>query len=170
MTHPGRRPSGPPYLHSVYSEWSQQANTKQLQRDGELQWLYESSCSVSRYGVIIQRTDIQTNPSTSRSSLSNHYRSSLGRSPPKRTEICFYSKLDVNLGRNEIAAASTTIKIPMTQDVCGGGIGRVISWQALRDFLRSFGFLLSVFSKTKAQYFAYPPCCLRFTCCGRMIL
>ena len=72
------------------------------------------------------------------SSQPNHHRSSLGRSPPKRIETCFLSKLEVNLGRIEIVAASTTLKIQMTQDICGGGIGRVISWQALRDFPRSF--------------------------------
>ena len=94
------------------------------------------------------------------SSLPNHHRSSLGRSPPKRIETCFLSKLEVNLGRIEIVAASTTLKIQMTQDICGGGIGRVISWQALRDFPRFFGFLLSVFSKQKynispIRYFVY---------------
>ena len=55
------------------------------------------------------------------SSLPNHHRSSLGRSPPKRIDTCFYSKLEVNLGCIEIVAASTTIKIQMTQDICGGG-------------------------------------------------
>ena len=40
----------------------------------------------------------------------------------------------------------------MTQDICGGGIGKVVCWQALRNFPRFFGFLLSVFFKTKAQY------------------
>ena len=68
------------------------------------------------------------------SSLPNHHRSSLGRSPPKRIDTCFYSKLEVNLGCIEIVAASTTIKIQMTQDICGGGIGRVVSWQASAIF------------------------------------
>ena len=103
------------------------------------------------------------------SSLPNHYHSSLNRSLPKKIETCFYSKLEVNLGRIEIVAASTTIKIQMTQDICGRGIGRVVSWQALRDFIRFFGFLLSAFSKTEAQYFAHPPFCLHFTCCGCMM-
>ena len=104
------------------------------------------------------------------SSQPNHHRSSLGRSPPKRIETCFLSKLEVNLGRIEIVAASTTLKIQMTQDICGGGIGRVISWQALRDFPQFFGFLLSVFSKTKVQYFAHPLFCLHFTCYCCMML
>ena len=107
------------------------------------------------------------------SSLPNHHRSSLGRSPPKRIDTCFYSKLEVNLGCIEIVAASTTIKIQMTQDICGGGIGRVVSWQAsaiFRDFPRFFGFLLSMFSKTKVQYFAHPLFCLHFTCYCYMML
>ena len=58
----------------------------------------------------------------------------------------------------------------MTQDICGGGIGKVVSWQALRNFPRFFGFLLSVFFKTKAQYSAHPPFCLHFTCFGCMML
>ena len=72
------------------------------------------------------------------SALANHYRSSFSRSPPKRIETCFYSKLEVNFGRIEIVAASTTIKIQMTQDICGGGIGRVVSLQAFRDFPQIF--------------------------------
>ena len=36
--------------------------------------------------------------------------------------------------------------------------------------MRLDGFLLSVFSKTIAEYFTHLPFCLRFTCCGRMML
>ena len=39
----------------------------------------------------------------------------------------------------------------MTQDSCGRGVGGVISWQALHNFLQFFGYFLSVFSNTKAQ-------------------
>ena len=49
----------------------------------------------------------------------------------------------------------------MTQDICGGGIGKVVSWQALRDFLRFFDFLLSVFSKKKSTIFR--PSAILFT-------
>ena len=83
-------------------------------------------------------------------------------------ETCFHSKLKVSLGLFEIASASTTIQI--IQDICIGSICRVVSWQALDNFPHFFGFLLSVFSNTKAQYFAHPPFCLHFTCCGCMML
>ena len=83
-------------------------------------------------------------------------------------ETCFHSKLEVSLGLIEIASASTTIH--MIQDICCGSICRVVSWQALDNFPHFFGFLLSVFSNTKAQYFAHPPFCLHFTCCGCMML
>lgn len=85
-------------------------------------------------------------------------------------ETCFHSKLKVSLGLIEIAIASTTIKIQMIQDFCSGGISRVVSWQALDNFPHFSGFLLFVFSNTKAQCFAHLPFCLHFTCCGCMML
>ena len=72
------------------------------------------------------------------SSLPNHYRSSLSRSLPKKIETCFYSKLEVNLGCVEIVAASTTIKLQMTKDICGGGIGRVVRLKSFARFSAIF--------------------------------
>ena len=72
--------------------------------------------------------------------------------------------------RDDIVGKSLYEKIQLTQDICGGGIGRVVSWQALRDFPRFLGILLSMFSKPKAQYFAHSSFCLHFTCCGCMML
>ena len=83
-------------------------------------------------------------------------------------KTCFHSKLEVKLALIEIASASTTIQ--MIQDICSGSIRRVVSWKALDNFPHFFGFPLSVFSNTKAQYFAHPPFCLHFTCCGCMML
>ena len=105
------------------------------------------------------------------SSLPNHHRSSLGRSPPKRIDTCFYSKLEVNLGRIEIVAASTTIKIQMTQDICGGGIGRVVSWQASAIFRDFSAFFSPCFPKQKynispIRYFVYILHVIAVWCCN----
>ena len=72
------------------------------------------------------------------SSLPNHYHSSLSRSLPKKIETCFYSKLEVNLGCVEIVATSTTIKLQMTKDICGGGIGRVVRLKSFARFSAIF--------------------------------